>query len=195
MDLEEVKQVELFKANLQQEIEVFKAGLQKDVESFKADRLQDNWRQQSKIAFDLEHRKFQFDSQLSLSKAQIDFALASIRGCLIVNGGAVVALLALAGQVWKSTPAQVVVDAATQPIFGDRNFVAAIGSALDYYAIGLLVAVLCAAVAYSTQSLIVEFPKWERTIIVTRILAIALILASLALFALGCWTARTAFTM
>jgi len=111
------------------ELEEFKAALQKDVESHKCT-----------MAKSVEHYK----ETLLLSREHVrivnEFALTSIRMAMIINGGAIVALLAMIGNAMARQP-----DTSQGLVLGRL-----LGPALSGFVAGLVLAVLSGMLSYLT---------------------------------------------
>jgi hypothetical protein len=170
------------------EIEHLKAELQSEIERLKAQLQQANWREQAEWqckleawkaeqAQRLETFKFHQSEVLSLAKAQIDFALASLRMSFLINGGAIVALLALLGQLWR----------VRDPTAGQA--ITTIAPSFVAFIAGIVCATAAAALSYVSQSIVVEKNTWKRTAFGTRLAAVLLVLGAMSLFCVGAWKA------
>src|SRR4051812_48317463 len=87
----------------------------------------------------LKHRS---ELQIGSFNAAIGYALAAIRGLLLINGGAVVALLSFLANVWSK-------DAAI------RAVAHALKLPLQLFLMGLAAAVACPCAAYLSQGLFI----------------------------------------
>jgi hypothetical protein len=179
---------EVFKADLQKGIETHKAQLQRDLESFKATVLsqQDSWKEQSTINI----RKWEHDLEWLQSsfRALIDFSVVAIRSLILINGGAVVAILAFLSNVWKADGQA-----------GGLSIAKAITGPLAYFIGGLVAAIATSMFAYLAQMLFTERRKEKEGQMQSplgstcRVIAMVLAIASLVAFACGSWRAVQVF--
>ncbi len=159
------------------ELERFKADEQIRVEDHKAARVLMQQRHATKHDTDREQR-------LLLMKGVLDFALASMRILLLINGGALVALLALIGSVWggKESEGQIVA--------------LALQDALWAFGAGVVACVMVPLCSYVSQYLYLRPPgawSWKRRLgRAAHLFAFAMAFISLCAFAVGAIaTART----
>jgi hypothetical protein len=119
-------------------------------------------------------------------RAAIDFALSAIRGLLLINGGAIVALLAFLSNVW------------TNDASGARELAINLKLPLSYFMAGVFASVLTAMLSYLGQRAINESwyrITWEQNWTAHILVGLGLIaaLASLIMFGIGSWWAVDAF--
>jgi hypothetical protein len=126
----------------------------------------------------VEDRKAWRAHRLEGAKAVIQFATIAIRGVILINGAAVVGILAFLGNLWtKDSPMA-------------KATAEAVGPATNYFVIGVALGVLTAMLAYLSQVTIIELPQpkpgrdpYIGTVF--RAAAILCAIASLGLFAWG----------
>jgi hypothetical protein len=170
------------------EHEIFKATLQADVETHKATlaRQLESWKENA--AWDRRAWEHSLDWEVSSFKAVIDFALFSIRSLILVNGGAVVAILAFLGSIWGGDNKG-----------GATAVTHAIAEPLGYFIGGLVCAMLTAMFSYLAQVSFTESQKMKAGKASSgfgasfRAIAILLAAVSLGLFFYGAWRAVEAF--
>lgn len=130
----------------------------------------------------LKARQHQRDWVIENTRQTVQLGLSAIRTTVLINGGALVALLAFLGNVWaKSGP------------------VAAFSVSFRWFAIGLLVATLTLAFSYVAQFCYgisddsgTAIPKWLRVGKGFHIGALVFFVAALATFAAGCFASFSA---
>jgi len=143
----------------------------------------EQWKAQN--ASNLEQYRARYLSSIESMNAAIQFATLTIRSLIIVNGGAVVVLMALLGSLWNA----------------DGEKAAMLAKALvypfTYFVIGLCAGLITGALAYLAQILFTELEeaitrgKWGG---LSRILAIITGVASIVFFSLGAFQALKAFS-
>lgn len=174
------RDLEIFKAQLQAELDKARLSLQQQIEA-------DTHRAKAEIDAHYAHWKLGVEREtathLTMFKAIVDFALAAIRGLIIVNGGAIIALLALLGHLWDQ-------DAASA-----QAVIRAIRPALYCFVAGTGGGVLTAALAYLSQVLFQELGSRRWLGEVFRVPALVVAMGSLVAFTLGAIWAVNAFTL
>lgn len=125
---------------------------------------------------ELEILKINNSFQIESFKAVINIGANACRTFLIMNGGAAIALLAFLGNIWNK-------DSTTQAS-------QAIASALLWFCSGVILAGLCAAFSYISQSLYTSSELGEKKIVTwighaTNIFACTCGLGSIFIFAYG----------
>ena len=123
------------------------------------------------------------EHQRVLFKAVTEFAAIAIRGIVLINGGAAIAILAFLGQALGRD----------KPL--PDGVVAAGMESLMWFVAGAGAGVLTAAFAYLAQAIFAEVgaETGNKTGGSFRILAIVSATTGLGLFAYGAWSAREAF--
>lgn len=123
-----------------------------------------------------QHRAIH-ESDLEMFRSVIEAGRTALSSCILINGGATVALLAYLGNLLAKNPTVV----APRP--------------LVYALVGFAVAVLCATVASGVRYLSqASFSKsWQQAGHVCNIISILLVVAAYFLFALGVFNAYVAF--
>ena len=121
----------------ERELEKFKVELQKQLEIHKAelDAHYDHWRMNS---------EFQSRTDVEMFRGLIAFALAALKSIIIINGAAAVAILALLASVWGK-------DAMVA-----RDMAAAIKPAMLLFVVGVAAGSFATALAYLTQVVFLE---------------------------------------
>ncbi len=119
-------------------------------------------------------------------RAAIDFALTAIRGLLLINGGAIVALLAFLSNVW------------TNDASGARELAINLKIPLSLFLFGAFFSISTAMLSYLGQRAINESwyrITWEQNWTAHILVALGLITASasLIMFGFGSWWAVDAF--
>ncbi len=119
-------------------------------------------------------------------RAAIDFALSAIRGLLLINGGAVVALLAFLSNVW------------TDDASGARELAINLKLPLGFFLLGVVASVSTAMLSYLGQRAINEswdHITWKQYSTAHIFVGLAFIaaIASLIMFGIGSWWAVDAF--
>ncbi len=128
-----------------------------------------------------ENEKF-VRGQLAMFEAVTAFAVLALKGVILVNGGAAVALLAFLGHIWGSG------DAARQVAVA-----VAAGGSLHWFIGGTFAGVTAAGVSYLAQVLFSEVSPWSGH--TGRVIAVILGAVGLACFAMGAQEAVEAFTI
>lgn len=132
-----------------------------------------------KITGWLEDRKREHESSLELFRSTIQAALNALRTCLLINGGAAVALLAFVGHV------------ATNDVAFANVPIASVARAMGAYVVGVLAGGFAAGFTYLAQWCFVQ--DWDKSGTGFNITAILFGLASLALFGAGSYLAYEVF--
>ena len=119
-------------------------------------------------------------------RAAIDFALSAIRGLLLINGGAIVALLAFLSNVW------------TNDASGARELAINLKTPLIFLLLGVVASVSTAMLSYLGQRAINEswdHITWKQYSTAQILVGLAIIAAfvSLIMFGFGSWWAVDAF--
>ena len=136
----------------------------------------------------------------SINDSAIKSADAVLRNCLLINGGAAVAILAFMGAVISK-------DAGSHKIIGD------IAGSLTYFAWGVIASVVALGLSYivhfltyktaTSQKKVWEYPYivpgkdtawWGRLKITLHLLAVALAVLSAVLFVIGLFAVKHAVT-
>lgn len=131
----------------------------------------------ARLANWVEDHKRQHDWNLEMLRSVIQLGQGALRTCLLINGGAAVALLAFAGHI-VSSETEVV------PL-------AAVAKAMGAYVFGVLAGGLASAVTYLSQWFFAH--DWDKTGFVLNIAAIVIGLGSIALFGIGSYLAYAVF--
>ncbi|MDE1967506.1 MAG: hypothetical protein KGI92_01250 [Alphaproteobacteria bacterium] len=155
------------------QLEQYKALLQKDVENHKYE-----------LRHHLEQWKAARASDLISFRAVIDFANSAIKLLVLVNGGAVIAILTFLGNLVAKQDS-------------DTAVVGASGFAITYFVVGLAAAVTAAAAAYLSQVCFTELSTEKRKKgwgNLFRAIGLATALVSLICFSVGAWVASDALT-
>lgn len=167
------KQLELFKAELAKDLERHKANLQHELQKAKGhmDAHYDHWRLtvQSKM-----------QTQQSMFRGLIDFALAATRAIIFVNGGAAIAILAFLGHVWGA-------DSGTA-----KHVLEGAKPALWWFLAGVTAGMITAALAYLSQVLFAEL-RDQRPGNYLRVAAVVVAACGLFAFTHGAISAVDAF--
>ncbi len=116
------------------------------------------------------------DWELESFKAIIAFANITIRSLLLINGGALVALLAFFGNTWKDSHSVIVLSIPS----------------MKAYLLGLVFAVLVSGVAYIAQHYFTR--QQNKAGITFQIIAIIFALISLGSFSCGSWHIANVFS-
>ncbi len=158
-----------------------------ELERYKAKLLNENERYKAELQANLESYRIEHAGQPVLMKAVSDYALAAIRGLLLINGGAVIALLAFLADIW-----------ATDNTLA-RDLAANLGDAMGSFVGGAGLSTLTAMLAYLAQRAINELtaPEGRTFHWAAHALTVAAIVSaflSFALFAAGSFRAIDAFT-
>ena len=172
--MDQEKETERFKAELQKDIEVFRATLQTEVDRAKAqlDAHYDHWRMTAQSKRETEQSMF---------RGVIEFALAALKGITLINGAAAVAILAFLGNIWD-------------PDQGGAKVVASlIKPAMQSFVFGTAAGVFAAASSYLAQVFFLETKKrWLGECF--RISAVLAAAGGLVAFGVGAVWAVDAFT-
>ena len=129
----------------------------------------------------LEQSRIEADHSIEGFRAVVSFATIAIRGLLIINGGAAIALLAFLGHI-ASSPTS----AALVPV---------LSGALMYFGWGAFLAAFAAGGAYLAQVLFTEL-EGEKSVIwgnVCRVISVAVVATGYVVFILGLYKAKWAF--
>jgi hypothetical protein len=163
---------------------VFRSELVKDQQRHQA--ALDLAVQRVKAEIDAHYDRWRFEVQstqeenLAILRGLIDFALAALRGIILVNGGAAVAVLAFLGHIWSPDPD------------GGRAVAIAIKPALLCFVTGTCAGVTASALAYFSQVLFREHrANWPGAIM--RGIAILVAVGGLVAFGIGAFWAADAF--
>ena len=116
------------------------------------------------------------DAQIR-GEAQIAFAQDALRGIVVLNGGAILALLTFFGQAWSKNEAQAVV------------VITSLRSGLILFVIGVISGITAQGCAYLTQQSFVE--NRRNLGLNLRRVCIALSIGGMYLFAYGCYESVT----
>lgn len=125
----------------------------------------------------IEDHKRHHEWNVEMFRSVIQSGLGALRTCLLINGGAAVALLAFAGHIAGSEVAGV-------PM-------AAVAKAMGGYVAGVVAGGLASGVTYLAQWFFAD--DWEKTGFALNITAIVLGLGSIALFGFGSYLAYRVF--
>jgi hypothetical protein len=106
-------------------------------------------------------------------EAQIAFARDALRGIVILNGGAIIALLTFFGQAWSKNEAQA------------RVVILFLREGLILFVFGSVCGIAAQGFAYLAQQSFVEERRWGGRIF--RGLCILLGILGIVFFAWGCW--------
>ena len=120
------------------------------------------------VSNDLE---FQAQQILDLKKGVLEFSYILIRSLILVNGGAIIAILTLVGTAWQK-----------------ETLVIAVLPNILYFNTGIILALACCLTAYCMQVIVTEYftSKFMLTIAgFLRLLAIIFAMISIAAFAFG----------
>ncbi len=166
---ENQQDIERYKAQVALEVERYKGELQQQLETYKGDL-----------------NRYVAETQVS-SRATIDFALAAIRGLVLINGGAVVAILAFLSNLW------------TQDNASAKVLAAGLQTPMALFVAGAGLGTLTAMLSYCAQRAIHELdaPEGRKTHWFAHLLTGLAILSGfggLAAFAVGSLQAVDAFT-
>ena len=132
-------------------------------------------RYKAQLSADAEHRKSLHEFDLEMLRATIMTGQSALKGCLLINGGAAIAVLAFLGNAWtKDFPRRVLLDAS----YG-----------LSLFVWGVLAAATALGATYLSQAGYGnEFGKHSARVgSYGRSLAIGLVITSYALFACAAW--------
>ena len=132
-------------------------------------------RYKAQLSADAEHRKSLHEFDLEMLRATIMTGQSALKGCLLINGAAAIAVLAFLGNAWtKEFPRQVLVDAS----YG-----------LSLFVWGVLAAATALGATYLSQAGYGnEFGKHSARVgSYGRTLAISLVIVSYTLFACAAW--------
>ncbi|MEX2150741.1 MAG: hypothetical protein WD793_11040 [Steroidobacteraceae bacterium] len=130
-----------------------------------------------KVSDWLEDRKRTHETNLEMFRSVIQAGQGALRTCLLINGGAAVALLAFAGHIVSSETEAV-------PLV-------AVAKAMVAFVGGVLACGLASGTTYLSQWFFAD--DWNRTGFVLNVAAIIFGLGSLALFAFGGYLAYCLF--
>jgi hypothetical protein len=111
-------------------------------------------------------------------EAQIAFALDALRGIVVLNGGALIALLTFLGQAWSKNENQAIIVA-----MGLRK-------GLVCFVLGALAGIVAQGLAYLAQQHFVEDKRLSGCRL--RIACIAMSLGGMSFFAFGCFASVAA---
>jgi len=168
---------EIFRTRLQQDVETHKHNLAGVAEWWKEDA------QRERRAW--EHR-LHIDE--AMFRAIMDFAVVSIRSLTLINGGAVVAILAFLGSVWRSSDRG-----------GPPSIAVLLAEPLGWFIAGLALAVASAMTSYLSQVAFLELRtekdgrRQSTAGDVLRGMAIGAACFSLVCFCVGSYQAVQAF--
>ncbi len=122
------------------------------------------------------------EDQVEMFKAVVTFATLAIKSIIVVNGAAVIALLAFLGNIWDKN--------------GSAAIITAAGSSLGHFVYGLICGVATAAFSYLAQVVFAEVQRGPSGRVlsgeVLRVVAVTLAIAGLVFFALGARDAHKA---
>ena len=114
---------------------------------------QDPEYQKRKWEADLAHWRAKVDaslqSQLAMFSGIIEFAVVAIKGIVLVNGAAAIAVLAFLGSIWAGNAKE------------GREAAIKLAPALEWFVWGVGLGVLTAGLAYLAQVAILELPQPE----------------------------------
>ncbi len=105
--------------------------------------------------------------KLELIKGVLEYSYMSIKSLILINGGAIIAILTLIQTIWKD----------------DKNLTSLMMSNLSYFVYGIIVAVIVSFLSYLTQAIIVEVCKDNKWFEFAKKLRMAAVLC--AVFSLG----------
>ncbi len=174
MSMDQKKETEQFKAELQKDIEVFRATLQTEVDRAKAqlDAHYDHWRMTAQSEREIDQ---------AMLRGIIEFALAALKGITLINGAAAIAILAFLGNIWDPDQA------------GAKMAAALIKPAMQSFVVGTAAGVFAIALSYLAQVFFRETKKrWLGECF--RISAVLVAAGGLVAFGLGAVWAVDAFT-
>ncbi len=132
-------------------------------------------RYKAQLSADAEHRKSRHEFDLEMLRATIMTSQSALKGCLIINGAAAIAVLAFLGNAWtKEFP---------------RHILLEVSYGLSLFVWGVLTAATALGATYLSQAGYGnEFGKYSMRIGgYGRALAILLVIASYVLFACASW--------
>lgn len=161
------------------EIEKYRAQAALELERYKGEIQANFERYKSELALHTPQASV-------LSRAAIDFALSAIRGLLLINGGAIVALLAFLSTVWSSNAP------------GAQELAINLKMPLGFFVAGAGASTFTAMLAYLAQRAINESwyrKTWKRNWTADILVGSAILAAFAALigFGIGSWWAVDAF--
>lgn len=119
---------------------------------------------------------------LDLKKGVLEFSYISIKSLILINGGAIVALLTLMGTIWKDGT--------------EKKLVECVLPNLMYFNVGIILAVLSCLLAYIFQVLVTETFIEEYSILKKGLRGVAVIgvFVSLGCFAIGSYRTLSAIS-
>ena len=167
------RQLEHFKAQLQAELKRFEAQLEDRQAAWQENAIRDRERWLHELR--TLHLSF---------RAIIDFALVTVRGLVLVNGGAIVGILSFASSLWSRND------------MAAKAMARALGPAITWFVIGLSLALLTAGLSYVAQAAYTELTRPQPAMKVgnrIRAVAVAFAILSLVAFIVGAYESIAAF--
>ncbi|CAI0727058.1 hypothetical protein [Serratia grimesii] len=136
--------------------------------------------------FHIERLKLIANANLESFRSVIATGANASKSCMLVNGGAAVALLAFVGNIWNKNP--------------NAGAVAELAYGILFFCSGVGLAALCTGITYIAQYCYASADsdsdsKWDIAGNIFNILAVLAGLASLILFGYGCYSAFEAITL
>lgn len=155
------------KHTLEQERDHWRAQWEQNLEQWRAE-----WQTS------LERSKAQNQSTIEMFRATISFGSTSLKTVLIINGGAIMVLMALMGQLLAREDVQV-------------ELIAQLALSMQWFLSGLIAAVFAPGAAYVSQSAYTrDKGRLGHTFLA---LAVALFIGSVASFSIGAWSSTNNF--
>jgi hypothetical protein len=170
---EGVRELELFKAQLQVDLKKFEATLASQQAAWEENAIRDRERWLGEL------RIIQ-----TMHQAIVDFALVTIRSLILANGGAIVGLVTFTGNIWSKGGAS------------GATVARAITPGIGYFVAGLVFALLTAGLAYVSQVVYSEMKRPQPAQKVgntVRGFAVLLAFLSLIAFIIGAYASLAAF--
>ena len=144
---------------------------------------------------DLEHWRVSADweirQQVGMFRSVVDFALVALKGVVLVNGAATLAILAFVGSIWTGKAEE------------GQKIATQLTPALEFFVWGAGFGVLAAGLAYLTQVAFLELPRgndanglnWALIVgIPLRVGAVAVTITGIIMFGMGAQRAFNVFT-
>jgi len=168
------RDLEKFKADLSIEVNKAKAEIDAHYDHWRitADREQQHWRMEWEGTLESNSRMFE---------AITNYANLALKGVVLVNGGAAIAILVFLGNIWGPD------------IDGARGVAEALKPSLIAFVVGIIGGVSAAGLSYIAQSLFLEVEKHPWLGQIFRALAAISVAVGLASFTFGSIRAVDAF--
>jgi len=125
----------------------------------------------------IANAKILASTNLEEFKSVILSGQSALKSCMVINGGAAVAVLAFTGKIWQTSVSYEVANALTTSIF--------------IFCLGVLFAGLASGITYCSQSF--YHKKWMKLGNVSNFFSISFVLLSYALFFWGAYIAASSF--